>query len=117
MRGSSIAWICSFYTICQSLLIFSSYENKTSRSKLEYLWEKIESSEYRMKPELSNRSWGQILIDLRSLLGLGFTFNCALDEVRSERLKLIHRYGSVAKAEWIPNKKTNYTGLFATGSD
>lgn len=117
MRRRSITWMCSLFMLCQSFLVLASYESQTSYEKLDHLWQKVEGSEYAEKPELSHRSWGQILVDLRSLLSLGFTFNCVLDELRSERIKFIHRYGSVAKAEWVPNEATSYTGLLSSGAD
>lgn len=106
-----------FYSATSFATLPEDYETWYAHQKLDYLWaEKITPTLYEELPELSGQGWFDILKSLKTLTNLGDSFDHVSDEIPEGREKIIHAYGSVAKAYLRITHDTPYTGLFKGAS-
>ena len=96
----------------------SSFQQQSGCSKQDYIWQKIENSQYEAYPKWTGR-------EALPLVGMALPWNREAtrrymevsvdrqsDFMPEGRQKIVHTYGSVAKFEFIPAEDTPYTGLF-----
>ena len=91
----------------------------------EALWKRVEQSEYGNLPPLRaplSRPVSAVLILLRIFVDWAYRNSTVFrpfvdrDDVRPERTKLFHPFGTVAKAQFAPVANTTYDGLFRSGA-
>lgn len=94
-------------------------------SRREALWKSIEQSEYRSLPPLNAPLSSPIsaaIVLLRILVDRAFCNNTVFktfvdkDDIRPDRTKLFHPFGTVAKAQFVPVTNTTYDGIFQSGA-
>lgn len=93
------------------------FESNSAATKQQVLWSKVLRDRYTQlppmvmfQPEDSKVEFGH------SAVQLGQSFDNPGYEIPEGRVKIIHRYGSVAEIEWIAEPNSPYSGLFKTGA-
>lgn len=89
------------------------------------LWKRVEQSEYSKLPPLDvplGHPVSAVFVLLRILVDCIFRNTTVFkpftdrDDVRPERAKLFHTFGTVAKARFIPVANAKYDGIFQSGA-
>ncbi len=91
------------------------YQALPRADKEALLWSKAEASEY-PAGTMPDRWPGPLdMLKLASSRHDRVSLDHVSDEMPPGRIKLLHRYGSVARFEWIASTGHPYTGIFRTG--
>lgn len=83
--------------------------------KLASIWQKIEESHYTELPPITSAGMSGTLNLLKTKY-LTTTFTHNGDEFPEGREKVIHKWGTSIKVDWVPYPKHGYSGIFAEGS-
>ena len=93
----------------------SDYQALPRGDKEALLWQKVLESEY-STGALPDEWPGPVdMLKLTSTRHDRVSLDLASDEMPPGRVKLLHRYGSVARFEWRAHAGHGYTGIFRTG--
>lgn len=130
-RCSSLLLICSLLTPAAAQdapeLGTPEYQTQDAEAKRDTLWEAIAADPY----EADALPTGGVITGALKLIGAKFSLRPTFDDrddVRDERGKTFHRWGTTAKVRFVPNAQgmaqtlmggradDGYTGVFATGA-
>lgn len=102
-----------FFCLTAQAEVPANYESLSAEQKQSILWKNISEKPYAELPALTGPDGSKFAFSFKTL---DRAFTNKGDEFQTNRIKVIHQWGSAVKVEFKTSGNTPYTGLFKDGA-